>query len=340
MIARALQRVTAGELLSRSEMRELIAAIMEGKESDLAVAALLAALRTRGETPAEIAGAAEAMRALAVPLPEAPPDAIDTCGTGGDGADTFNISTLAALVVAGAGVPVAKHGNRAATSRCGSAELLEALDVRLEIEPALMARAVSEVGIGFLFARLCHPAMARVAPIRSALPIPTLFNRLGPLTNPMRPRHQLLGVARAADAEPALDALVELGIERAWVVHGEDGLDEISSAAPTRVYAFNDGKRRSFTLEPGAYVPRATAADLRGGDVDVNASIARSVLDGAPGAPRNVVVLNAGAALCIVGRATELAEGVRAAAAAIDSGAARDTLARFVTFTREAELAS
>jgi anthranilate phosphoribosyltransferase len=241
-MSRALERAVSGELFSRAEMRELVREIMSGTLADVQIAALLAALRTRGETLDEVVGAAEAMRELALPLPEAPPGAIDTCGTGGDGANSFNISTVSALVVAGAGVPVAKHGNRAASSRCGSAELLEALGVAIDIPPERMARAVREVGIGFLYARVCHPAMARVAPVRASLGIRTLFNRLGPLTNPMHVRRQLVGVATGALVEPTLAALVELGAECVWVVHGEDGLDSCRVRAHAG-RAFANGRR-------------------------------------------------------------------------------------------------
>jgi anthranilate phosphoribosyltransferase len=335
VIQQALRRITGGQSLTREESRELVRSLITGEASPVEVAALLAALRTRGETVDEIAGAAEALREQAVPLPDAPPDAIDTCGSGGDGSGSFNISTVSALVVAGAGVPVAKHGNRAASSRCGSADLLEALGVDVEAPPAVMAAAVREVGMGFLFARACHPAMARVAPIRSALGIPTLFNRLGPLTNPMRVRRQLLGVADADQLEPALRALLMLGTERAWVVHGEDGLDELSPAARTRVLAWDGSAQRRFAVEPGEVVPRARREDLEGGDAARNAQIARAVLGGEKGAPRDAVLLNAGAALCVAGRAAALREGVALAAEAIDSGRAAAVLERLVTYTRE-----
>lgn len=336
-IAEALRRVSAGETLSRRDMRGVIVAIMHREAEPVVVSALLAALRTRGETIDELAGAAEAMRSLALELPESPAGAIDTCGTGGDGAGTFNISTVAALVVAGAGVPVAKHGNRAATSRCGSAELIEALGVPIDGRPSRMAEAVKQIGIGFLYARACHPAMAAVGPIRAALPIPTLFNRLGPLTNPMRVRRQLLGVGHPEMMSGALDTLERLGSERVWVVHAEDGLDEISTCQPTQVYALEDGRTRRFAIEPERYVPRAGPEDLAGGDPEHNAAIARSVLAGEPGPRRDVVVLNAAAALCVAGLASELEEGVKRAGEAIDSGSARDLLERWVRFMREEE---
>ena len=335
MIEAALQRVVEGERLSRGEMRDVMLALMSGDEDPARTGALLAALRLRGETTDEIAGAVLALLERAVPLPEAPRGTIDTCGTGGDGSHTFNISTVAALVVAACGVPVAKHGNRAATSRCGSAELLETLGVRIDIAPARMARAVAELGIGFLYARACHPAMAAVAPVRQALPFPTLFNRLGPLSNPMRPRRQLLGVARAELAAPALAVLQELGAERAWVVHSEEGLDEISLGAPTQVHALEDGKRREFRIDPTDYVPAADVSALAGGDPAENAAIARAILAGEGGPRRDVVLLNAAAGLCVAGVAGDLAEGRDRAASALDTGAARELLDRFVAFTRE-----
>ena len=335
MIAAAAERVERGERLSRAEMRDLVGAIVEDGADEEAVAALLSALHARGESLEEIIGAAEGMRALAHPLPPAPPDAIDTCGTGGDGSGSFNISTLAALVVAGAGVPVAKHGNRAATSLCGSADLLEELGVRVEVAPERMAESVTAVGVGFLFARACHPAMARVAPVRARLETPTIFNRLGPLTNPMRVRRQLVGVAEATALEEMREALAALGAERAWVVHSEDGLDELSLAAPARVCAFEAGRRRDFELAPGAFVPEAPREALLGGGPVENAAIAREVLGGAKGPRRDVVLLNAAAALCVAGRVADVGAGVGEAAAAIDSGRARDLLARWIAFTAE-----
>ncbi|HXX46625.1 MAG TPA: anthranilate phosphoribosyltransferase, partial [Myxococcota bacterium] len=274
-------------------MRAIVHTIVSEGTSDLQIAALLAALRTRGETLDEVVGAATALRELALPLPAAPPDAVDTCGTGGDGASTFNISTVAGLVVAGAGVPVAKHGNRAASSRCGSAELLEALGVRIDAPPERMARAVREVGFGFLYARSCHPAMARVAPVRAALGVRTLFNGLGPLTNPMRPRRQLVGVAQPGQLEPMAAALVELGAEQVWVVHSEDGLDEISLGARTQVLARGGGRTERFAIEPGELFPRAERAAIAGGDAAENARIARAVLADERGPRRDVVLLNA-----------------------------------------------
>jgi anthranilate phosphoribosyltransferase len=335
MIRAALERVVDGETLSRAEARDLIRALMQGEAEDVEIAALLAALRTRGETVEEVTGAAEAMRELAVELPAAPADAIDTCGTGGDRSDSFNISTVAALVCAGAGVPVAKHGNRAASSKCGSAEVLEALGVNLEVPPEQMARAVREVGMGFLFARACHPAMARVAPIRTKLGIRTLFNRLGPLTNPMRVRRQLVGVADPALVEPTFRALVELGAERAWVVHGADGMDELSISAPTQVLAWEGGTARELSVQPGSVVPAGRKQDLVGGDAQENARIARAVLGGDSGPQRDVVLLNAAACFCVAGRVARLEDGVALAAETIDAGRAAGALERLVSFTQQ-----
>ncbi len=333
MIAEALARVTAGETLERAAMRDLMRAIMAGEGEEDAIGALLSALHRRGETLDEIIGAAEAMRELAVPLPPAPRGAIDSCGTGGDRSGSFNISTVAALVVAGAGVPVAKHGNRSATSRCGSADVLEALGVRIDLPPERAAACVGSIGIGFLFARSCHPAMARVAPIRAGLEHPSLFNRLGPLTNPMRVRRQLVGISDAAHLEQTLEALVRLGSECAWVVHGEDGLDEISAVALTRVVACADGPIERFEIRPGEFVPAARSADLAGGDAQTNARIASEILAGESGSRRDVVLLNAGAALRVAGRAGDLAAGIEQAAESIDSGRARDLLRRWIEFT-------
>jgi anthranilate phosphoribosyltransferase len=336
VIAAALERVTGGGTLSRAEARALVRAVLSAETDELQLAALLAALRTRGETLDEVVGGAQALRELALPLPEAPPGAIDTCGTGGDGSNSFNISTVAALAVAGSGVPVAKHGNRAASSRCGSAELLEALGVNLAAPPQRMARAVVEVGMGFLFARACHPAMARVAPIRARLRIRTLFNRLGPLTNPMRVRRQLVGVADPALLEPTLRALIELGAEAAWVVHGEDGLDELSLGARSQVLALANGSVRRFAVEPGRIAPRASRDALVGGDAAHNAQIARAVLAGEKGPARDAVVLNAAAAFCVAGRAESLEDGAALAVHSLDQGHAAALLERLAAHSLEA----
>ncbi|MEE8557888.1 MAG: anthranilate phosphoribosyltransferase [Myxococcota bacterium] len=333
MIAETLARVVNGDRLSSGEMKSLLQALIETEGSELQIAALLTALRTRGETLEELVGAADAMRELAVSLPAAPEGAVDTCGTGGDRSGTFNISTGSALVVSACGVPVAKHGNRAASSRCGSADVLEALGVRIDQPPERAAAAVREIGIGFLFARTCHPAMARVAPIRAALGFPTLFNRLGPLTNPMRVRRQLVGVSQPAHAEPMLECLVQLGAERAWVVHAEDGLDEISPCAATQVWSYEEGVREQFSMDPGRFVPKGASTDLLGGEAAHNAGILRSVLAGEPSPARDAVVLNAAAVLVVAKGAADLDEGVERAGAALDAGDAKAVLDRWVAFT-------
>jgi anthranilate phosphoribosyltransferase len=333
LILSVLQRVIGGERLSSAEAQALVREVIRAEDSDLQIGALLAALRTRGESVDEIVGAAEAMRELAVSVPEAPPGAVDTCGTGGDRSGTFNISTGSALVVAACAVPVAKHGNRAASSRCGSADVLEALGVRIDIPPDRAARSVWEVGISFLFARIFHPAMARVAPIRAALGIPTIFNRLGPLTNPMHVRRHLVGVAEPREAEAMIQSLVRLGAERAWVVHSEDGLDEISPCAPTHVWRYEKGERELQRLEPGQFVPMGRLEDLAGGDAERNAEILRAVFGGEVGAPRNAVVLNAAAALVVAGTVPDMEAGVSRAGEALDSGRTQALLDRWVQFT-------
>jgi anthranilate phosphoribosyltransferase len=337
MIREILERVVSGELLDRDDAGALVRAIMQGEGNEIEIAGLLAALRTRGETVDEVVGAVRTLRELALELPEAPDGAVDTCGTGGDRSFSFNISTVSALVAAGAGVPVAKHGNRAASSRCGSADLFEALGVDLAAPPDLMAQCVHEVGIGFLFARACHPLLARVAPIRSALGVRTIFNRVAPLANPMNVRRQVVGVADPSHLEPTLQALVELGSECVWVVHGEDGLDEISLCAPTRVVAWRDGERRSFTIRPTEYITGGRAEDLLGGDAERNAEIARAILAGEKGPRRDVVLLNAAAALHVSGVAADLHEGIRGAVESIDSGRAQRVLERFISCTRGEE---
>jgi len=333
MLREALARAVAGERFRREEMRRLVHAMVAPEAQDVEIAGLLTALRTRGETLDELIGAAQALRELALPLPEAPAGAVDTCGTGGDGAHTLNISTLAGLVVAGAGVPVAKHGNRAASSRCGSAEVLEALGVAID-DPARMARAVREVGFGFLYARACHPAMARVAPVRAALGFRTLFNRLGPLTNPMRVRRQLVGVADPWQLEPMAEALLALGTERVWVVHSEDGLDELSLAAPAHVLIRGGGVREELRIQPGELFARAERSALAGGDPAENARLAHAVLANEPGPKRDAVLLNAAAALCAAERARSLADAAKLAAQSLESGRARAVLDRLVAFSQ------
>lgn len=319
-----LAKVIRGERLSEEEAGSAMGTIMDGEATPAQIGALLAALAVRGETEDEVVGFARVMRARAVPLRAR--NAVDTCGTGGDGAGTFNISTVASLVVAGCGVPVAKHGNRSASGSCGSADVLEALGVRLDPPVETVQKSLDEVGWAFLFAPGFHASTRHAVGPRKELGVRTCFNLLGPLTNPARPVAQVVGVPRPALAPFLARCLQRLGVERAWVVHGA-GLDEISLCGPTEVAALEDGAVRMFTVRPeDAGLPPCDPAALRGRDVQANAAIARSVLDGRPGPARDVVVLNAAAALIVAGRARDLREGALAAGRAIDEGRAAAVL--------------
>jgi anthranilate phosphoribosyltransferase len=309
--------------------------IMDGKASPVAVAGLLVALRTKGETVAEIVAAARALRARAESAPLADPATIDTCGTGGDAAGTFNVSTAVAFVAAGAGASVAKHGNRAASSRAGSFDVLEALGVRADLPVARAAEILREVGIGFFYARRAHPAMRHVAPVREELGIRTLMNCIGPLCNPLGVRRQLVGVYAAELVEPLARALATLGAESALVVHGEDGLDEMTTTAPTRAARFAEGSIERLRLDSADHgLARARREDLAGGDAAQNAQIVRSVLAGETGAPRDIVLWNAAAALWVAGAAPDLARGLALARESVDSGAAAAKLAALAEASR------
>ena len=326
-------RVASGAALSVDEAHAAFDAMMAGQATPAQMGGLLMALRVRGETVDEITGGARAMRARALRI-DAPDGAIDTCGTGGDGKGTFNISTAAALVVAGCGVPVAKHGNRALSSRSGSADLLAALGVNIDADMALVRAALWEAGIGFLMAPRHHGAMRHVAPTRMELGTRTLFNLLGPLANPAGARRQVIGVFDPKRARDMALVLRNLGSERAWIVHGSDGIDELTTTGPSTVVALEEGDIRGFAVAPeDAGLPRAAPADLAGGDAARNAAIVRAVLDGAPGPARDVVVLNAAAALAVAGRVDGLAEGATLAARAIDDGAAAAALAKLVAIS-------
>ncbi len=319
----ALERVIAGESLGRDEMEELMGRLMDGELSEPLKAALLAALATKGETVAEIAGAAAAMRRRVIAIPHRRERVVDTCGTGGDGKGTFNISTAAALVAAAAGAPVAKHGNRSVSSRSGSADVLAALGVEIETSPERAAASLEEIGIAFLFAPALHPAMREVVPVRRALGVRTIFNLLGPLTNPAGARRQVVGVYSAGLVERVAGVLAELGAERALVVHGEDGLDEITTTGVTRIGEVRDGAVRTWSLDPGTLgIARAAPEDLAGGDPEDNARAMERLLAGEPGPLADVVALNAAAALEVGGIAGDLASGLELARAAIASGAA------------------
>jgi anthranilate phosphoribosyltransferase len=309
--------------------------IMRGDASPTRIAALLVALHTKGETVGEITAAARALRARAETAPLADPRVVDTCGTGGDGADTFNISTIAAFVVAGAGVPVAKHGNRAATSACGSFDLLEALGVAADLPIPVAAQLLAEIGIAPFFARRAHPAMRHVAAVRAELPHRTLMNLMGPLLSPVGAKRQLVGVYARAWVEPVARVLAELGSECALVVHGADGLDEITTTAPTSVALLENGRVSARELAPEELgLARARPEALRGGDVRENARIARAILDGEPGPRQDVVLANAGAALWIAGAAGDVRAGVQLARESLLSGAAKAKLAALVAASR------
>lgn len=320
--------------LSEREAEQVIGLLMRGEAADAEIAELLTAWKDKGVTVDELVGAARAMRALATPIRVKPGIVADTCGTGGDGLDTFNISTVSAFIVAGAGVRVAKHGNRGATSRCGSADLLEALGVKVDPGPDVVARCIDEIGLGFLFAPRFHPAMKHVAPVRKSLGFRTIFNLLGPLTNPAGATHQLVGVSDPALVALMAQALGRLGVRRALVVHGEPGLDEVSTVGETRVVEVAGGKTAASAITPESFgLPRVSLASLRGGDPTTCARIAREVLDGKPGPYRDAAVLNAGAALYAAEAAPDVAGGVALAQQALDSGRADEVLQHLKTWT-------
>ena len=332
MIANAIKRIVSGENLGRDEMYQVFSDVMDGKTTDVQKSALLVGLRMKGETADEITGAAMAMRERVTPLTIKRTGLVDTCGTGGDGRGTFNISTVAAIVAAGAGASVAKHGNRAVSSSCGSADVLSALGVKVDLDPAAMSRVLDRIGISFLFAPKLHPAMSAVAAIRRELGVRTIFNVLGPLTNPAFARRQVIGVYAKHLVGVVADVLRALNVEHAMVVHSEDGLDEISVSAPTYVAEVNDGEIRSFKVSPADFGVSTHPGDaVGGGDAATNAAIARAILGGQNGATRDIVVVNAGAALYVSGAASTLREGAELAAEAVRSGAARRKLEELVS---------
>jgi anthranilate phosphoribosyltransferase len=323
-----LHRVACGEDLSPAEAHQAMGVLLEGGTSDALVAGFLVALRMKGETAHELAGFALAMREKAV-FVDAGPDVIDIVGTGGDGAGTFNISTVAALVLAGAGAHVAKHGNRAISGRVGSADVLETLGVRIAMTPEEATRAVREIGLGFLFAPNLHPAMKHVQPVRRELRMRTVFNLLGPLANPARAQVQVIGAPSPEYARIMAEALSELGTGHSLVVHGQDGLDEISTSSPTDVYEVWAGRVEKHEWTPEDFgVPSASLSDLAGGDAGDNAKITLDILHGEKGAKRDIVLVNAAAALLAAGMAGDLREGVNKAAESIDSGRAAGVLER------------
>ncbi|HYO13283.1 MAG TPA: anthranilate phosphoribosyltransferase [Thermoanaerobaculia bacterium] len=329
----ALIRLTAGESLTREETEELFGQLMDGVVSEILKTALLVALRMKGEAVAEISGAASAMRRRAIPIPHHQEHVVDTCGTGGDGRGTFNISTAAALVTAAAGAAVAKHGNRSVSSRSGSADVLAALGVKIDIPPEVAGRTLDAVGIAFLFAPLLHPAMREVMPVRRELGMRTIFNVLGPLTNPAGARRQLMGVYSESLVEPIGHVLRDLGAEHALVVHGDDGLDEITTTGVTRVAEVRGGEVVCYTLEPERFgLRRASLSELAGGGPEENAAAMHRVLAGEEGPLADVTVLNAGAALYVSGIAPGIAEGIEKAREVLASGAAARKLEELRSF--------
>jgi anthranilate phosphoribosyltransferase len=324
----AVELIAAGAVLPAPLAEAAMDELMDGTAPALQVAALLSMLRLRGETPEELAAFARVMRGRAVRV-DAPDGAVDLCGTGADASGSFNISTLAAFVVAGAGVPVAKHGNRAVTSRSGSADLVEALGIALDPGPAAVARRISDIGFGFIFAPAYHPAMKHAMPIRRELPIRTSFNLLGPISSPAGVRRQLLGVAEERLLPLIAGALARLDTDRALVVHAADGLDELSLAGPNRAMLVEGRMVGELEIDPADFgLRRASREALLGGDAQLNSAIAISVLGGEPGAARDVVLLNAGAALYVAGRVDDVGAGIDLAAEAIDSGAAAEIVDR------------
>ena len=332
-----LDKLGGGEGLGERLAAEAMGQVIEGKASPTLVAAFLMGLRVKGETVDEIVGCARAIRSRALPFPWARPGLVDTCGTGGDGAGTFNVSTTAAFVAAGAGVLVAKHGNRAVSSRTGSADVLEALGVEVAMTGPDAAAALDAAGVTFLFAPLFHAAMRHAAPVRRELGVRTIFNLLGPLCNPAGATAQVIGVFDAALARPLAEALGRLGARRAMIVHGFDGLDELTVTGPSRVAEWDGSTIREYVVEPDSLgLPLRRAEDLRGGDPATNARILRGVLGGAgagEAAARDIVLLNAAATLVVAERAADLPEGLELARRSIDSGAARERLEALVAYS-------
>jgi anthranilate phosphoribosyltransferase len=336
-----LQRVIDRHDLSRADARAAMSAIMLGEATPAQIGGFLVALRLKGETPDEIAGFAEAMREHAVPVRPSRDDLVDTAGTGGDGAHTLNISTAAALVAAAAGAAVAKHGNRAVSSSSGSADVLEALGFRLEQEPERIARSIDELGFGFMFAPTHHPAMRHAAPVRRELATRTVFNVLGPLTNPAGARAQVVGVYSPELVRTLAEVLARLGARRAFVVHGAGGIDELSPVGPNLVGEVVDGDVRERTIDPlDLGVPRCHPRELTGGDPAQNAATIRSIFEGATdGGPRNAILLNAAGAIAAAGHADDLRDGLALAREALDSGGAHERLEQLVAFSQDVAVA-
>jgi anthranilate phosphoribosyltransferase len=337
-VQEALARLLEGRNLSRAEARSVMNEVMSGEATPAQIGGLLVALRVKGETANEIAGCAEAMREHVLAVRPSRDDLVDTAGTGGDGARTINISTAAALVAAAAGAGVAKHGNRAVSSASGSADVLEALGFRLELPPAQIERSIDELGFGFLFAPTHHPAMRHAAPVRQELATRTVFNVLGPLTNPAGARAQVVGVYAPSLVRTIADVLAQLGARRAFVVHGAAGIDELSPAGPNLVCEVVEGRVREREIDPlDLGIPRCDPSELRGGSPAENAAAIRAVFAGDDGGRRSAVVLNAAGAIAAAGHAADLREGVGLAREAIDSGAAGERLEELIAFSQAQE---
>jgi anthranilate phosphoribosyltransferase len=340
MIQNALQKLLDAHDLTRDEAREVMGGIMRGEATPAQIGGFLIALRVKGETPDEIAGCAEAMREHVLAVRPKRDDLVDTAGTGGDGARTINISTAAALVAAAAGAAVAKHGNRAVSSASGSADVLEALGFSLELEPARIERSIDELGFGFLFAPTHHPAMRHAAPVRKELATRTVFNVLGPLTNPAGARAQVVGVYSPQLVRTIAEVLARLGARRAFVVHGAGGIDELSPVGPNFLCEVVDGDVRERELDPESElgVPRCSVDELRGGSPEENAQAIRDVFAGADGGRRSAILLNAAGAIAAGGHAADLREGLELAREAVDSGAAAARLDELIAFSRAEEV--
>ena len=335
MIKEALSKIVSGSNLTLAEAREVMREIMQGLATPAQIGAFLTALRMKGETADEIAGCALAMRESAIAVKPKRNQLVDTCGTGGDGSGTFNISTTVAFVAAGAGLAVAKHGNRSVSSRCGSADLLQALGVNLELIPEQVAQCIDEVGIGFLFAPKLHPAMKYALAPRQEIGLRTIFNILGPLSNPAQAKRQLLGVYHSDLTELMAEVLRALGAEHAFVVHGADGLDELSVTGANKVSHLYNNHIETYHLDPEELgLPRAQLIDLVGGTIEDNAETTRALLEGKRGPKRDVVLLNAAAVLIVGGKASSFSEGLVLAAEAIDNGSAQRKLHQLVEFSR------
>lgn len=335
MFTQGLKKLTARIDLTENETADIMNFIFSGHATPVQIAAFMASMSTKGETFEELAGAARAMRSRAKRIQVIKKPVVDTCGTGGDGAHTFNISTASAFVVAGAGAVVAKHGNRSVSSKCGSADVLEALGVNLEAEPELVEEAVNEIGIGFMFAPKFHGAMKYAAPVRKELGIRSIFNMLGPLTNPAAASCQLIGVFAPELTEMFASALNLLGVKRAFVVHGHDGLDEISICADTRISELKDGLVRTYEISPEQFFgEKADPESLAGGDAQENAAIIEGIFRGEKGPKRNIILINSAAALIAAEKASDFNEGIKLAEESIDSGGAMRKLEALIRFMK------